>query len=410
MTKDKNDDRGRAGERNNEVKGRRDSGSRVSLVGILSNAFLAVTKLLVGQMSGSLAILGDGLNNLFDTGSAVLSLISFRVSAKPKDEEHPYGHARFEYIASALIGLAIVYAAYSLLGASIRSIKNPVPVQLGYLEIATLLVSNGVKLFQYFYYRKRAREIGSEVIRANAADAMSDILTSSVLLVGLLFTKYGSIQLDGPLGIFVSIIMFTTGFQVLKDNFDKLLGAQVSPEFYRELEDRIGDMPGILGVHDLLIHDYGPGNRYLTVSVMVDADQGILESHALAEDLARDLFYAYGLEAVVHLDPLIISNPKMNKMREEVGRLVSQNFEGFWAHDIQIMDQGEARIDFDLAVPFSCKKEDEEVKEEVLSKLKEVFPDYKMDLTVDRASKEEIALKIKEEEDSIKNGGLAGLG
>lgn len=364
------------------------AGTRVSLFGIVANGFLAALKMLVGHLAGSLAIFADGLNNLFDTGSAILSLVSFRVSSRPSDAEHPFGHARFEYIASAMIGTAIIFAAYQLFMTSIDKIRHPQDLVFGGLQIASLVISMAVKLFMSFYYDQRAKALDSEVIAANAADARSDILGTGAILLALALSPLAPFSLDGPMSLAVSVLIFINGYQILRNNFDKLMGSSVDAETYKTMEGALSQYAGVLGVHDLILHDYGPGNIYLTASLIVDADQSVLASHDLLDQISHDLYKEYGVRAVLHMDPMIISDGKLNRMREEIGQKLDTLYPDFHVHDIQINDrEGKHSIDFDLVLPWGFEGEEADLKAEVLAAVQALYPAYQVDLRMERENR-----------------------
>ena len=286
------------------VKKRQQVGTLSSIVGIIVNVLLAASKIVFGLLSGAISLLGDGINNFFDALSAIIALISFRIAAKPADEEHPFGHARFEYIASSIVALSILYVGIQVGIESIQKIIQGEELQLTLISFIVLVMSLVVKLWLYFFYQKLGNLVNSELILANAADSMSDILGTSAILIALLASHFLGWKLDGPMGIVVAFLILSNGYEILRNTYDHLMGKQPSSEEIERIREHVLSYPGIHGVHDILVHEYGPGVRYVTLHVEVDANENVVDSHDLVDKIEKDLEQESGVKVTIHIDPL----------------------------------------------------------------------------------------------------------
>lgn len=360
-------------------------GNLSSRVGILVNVLLAAAKMLLGWLSGTISILGDGLNNLFDTLSSVISLISFRISAKPADENHPFGHARFEYIASGAVGLLILYAGLTLLVESVKKWLAPEAVRLSWLMLSVLLVSVSVKFWLYFFYRTLGRKAESELISANAADSLSDILASSVIFLALLLSHFFGWKLDGPMGVFVALIILKNGYEVLKGTVGHLLGRSPERKDVDAIKKKLLSYPGVLGVHDLVMHEYGPFVRFVTVHVEVDASVNVLESHELIDRIEREMEAGHDLQITIHMDPLLVNDPRTEKAKKTVRKILAKMEKHYDFHDFRLVDSGKhVNLIFDIVVPADEKRAEEEIRSEICTRLRETHPEYIPVITIDR--------------------------
>lgn len=286
------------------VKRRQQVGTLSSTVGIFVNVLLAASKIVFGILSGAISLLGDGINNFFDALSAIIALISFRIAAKPADEEHPYGHARFEYIASSIVALSILYVGIQVGIESVQKIIQGEELKLTLISFVVLVISLVVKLWLYFFYQKLGKLVDSDLILANAADSMSDILGTSAILLALLAAHFLGWKLDGPMGIIVAFIILSNGYEILHSTYDHLMGKQPSSEDIDRIREHVLSYPGIHGVHDILVHEYGPGVRYVTLHVEMDAKVDLVKSHDLVDKIEKDLEEAEGFKVTIHIDPL----------------------------------------------------------------------------------------------------------
>lgn len=289
---------------------RKQYGSLMSGIAIASNLLLAAGKFIAGSLAGSIAITSDAWNNATDCVASLIALLSFRLSAKPPDKKHPFGHARFEYLASSGVAVIILIVAWELFKTSLARIRYPQTIRMDYLVAGILIASILLKLWQWRSYRSLDKLIGSQVFRAAGADSLADVLTTLSVLITTLVAHYTGIMIDGWIGLLVSLFIFYSGFSILGDTATYLLGAAPPESMVLRLEEAISAYPGVLGMHDLLIHDYGPGKTFASLHVELDAGMKALESHALIDRIEHDILNNQGIHLIIHLDPVVITDPE----------------------------------------------------------------------------------------------------
>lgn len=327
-------------------------GRTASLVGIFVNLFLFGFKFIAGSVSGSISIRGDAFNNLSDAASAVVSLLSFRLSTKPADKQHPFGHARTEYLGTSVVAVIILVIAYELFVESIGQIREPLPVEVNWLIVTSLIISIMVKLGLFFYYHRRAKAIRSDLLAATARDSISDVAATSVVLIGIVIHSQTGIHTDGWLGILVALFIAYQGFTILIETFNRIMGQRPDPELKREIAELVLAAKEILGLHDLVIHDYGPGRQFATVHVEVDARNDMLDSHEIIDTIERRASTELGVELVIHMDPIVLDDPVVNATRTEVALLVSSIDPRLSMHDFRMVKRkGIATLIFDVTIP-----------------------------------------------------------
>lgn len=364
---------------------RKEYGNLSSIVGIIVNILLAGLKIFISFVAGSIAIFGDGMNNLFDSGSAIISLITFQITSKPADEDHPFGHARFEYISSSLVALLIIYVAITLFSDSIGKIQNPTSTDLGALGIILILVSIIFKFWLYLFYTKIGNRINSGLILANATDSISDVLSTGIILIALVLSPIIGINLDGPMGILVSIFIFKSGIDILAQTFNHLVGTKPDADTVENLEEFIESYQGVLGTHDIVVHDYGPGNKFVTIHIEVDASVDVMESHELMDRIERDMKDEKGVALTAHMDPVELDNPRSNELKEVITKMVKDYNPTYSIHDFRIVDSGDwTNVVFDILVPTGEKKTNEQIEDEISKKITTERPDLKPVLQIDR--------------------------
>lgn len=364
---------------------RKKVGTLSSYLGIGVNFLLALGKGLVGYLTSSIAILGDGLNNLFDSISAFVSLFSFRMADKPKDKEHPFGHARVEYIASSGVSLLILYVGITLFWESLQKVLHPEAMEVSLLQLGVLLASILLKYVLYRYYRQAGESIHSQLLLANATDSLSDILATSGIILALLLSLVIPGPMDGIMGLLVAVIILKNGYETLLSTFDRLMGTPPRPTFVEELKRLIEGREDVLGVHDIMVHDYGPGRQYVTAHVEVKATLSLVDAHELADSLERTLEQEKGIHLTLHMDPMVMDNPKVNRMRKRIRELLAKAHPSYGIHDFQILDQScWKKITFDLMVPWKDPTDDEDLQREVETFVGALYPDFLVEVTVDR--------------------------
>lgn len=364
---------------------RKKVGNFASAVGIAANLLLAATKIGAGFLAGSVSVMGDGVNNLSDAGSAAISLFSFHVASKPADQEHPFGHARFEYIASSVVAMIIMYIALTLFGESIGKLTQPEHLQVNLLVIGVLVLSIVGKLLLHRFYRKMGDKIDSELLYATAADALADVWSSGGVLVALLIYSATKIPLDGPMGIVVSIIIFKSGIEILVETVNHLLGRAPDRAEVYNLRKKLLAYDGVLGVHDMVIHDYGPGRQFVTVHVEVDADVDIIDSHELIDRIERELSESEGMNLTIHMDPRVVNDPRTDRIQRELEKILEGLFPHYSIHDFRLTTSGTIiNLIFDVLIPPSDRRTEQELERMISSAVREKYPNYHCIVTIDR--------------------------
>ncbi|MGN1073582.1 MAG: cation diffusion facilitator family transporter, partial [Eubacteriales bacterium] len=304
------------------------------IVGIVCNCVLFLGKLLAGTISGSVSITADAVNNLSDASSSVISLLGFKMASKPADPEHPYGHARYEYLSGLVISVLILLVGLEVLRSGVEKILHPETVAFSWLAVGILAASILVKLWMAFFNRRLGREIHSETLHASAADSRNDVITTSAVLCAMLISHYAHINLDGYMGAAVALFILYSGVGLVQDTISPLLGRAPDPETVRSIHDRILTYPGVLGTHDLMIHDYGPGRQFASVHVEMAAEENILESHDVIDNIERDFLARDGLHLIVHLDPIVTADSEVGELRRWLAGQVHEIDPALSIHDL----------------------------------------------------------------------------
>ncbi|PWM58013.1 MAG: cation-efflux pump [Subdoligranulum variabile] len=328
-------------------------GNLACIISVICNLLLFAGKATVGTLSGSVSITADGLNNLSDASSNLVSLVGFKLGARPADSQHPYGHARYEYLAGLAVSVMILVIGVELLKESFEKVLHPTPVQFGWLPVVVLLASILVKLWMSLLNRKIGRTIQSETLIATAADARNDVVaTGAVLIASVLTYLTGIDRIDGIMGLGVAAFILYSGIQLVRDTIDPLLGAAPDPELVEYIEKKALGYPGVLGVHDLMIHDYGPGNRLVSFHIEMDASGDVMKSHDVIDNIERDLLVQDGMIATIHYDPVVTGNPHTEEIRTFLQQEVARLDPRANVHDLRIVPgPSHTNVIFDCAVP-----------------------------------------------------------
>ena len=291
-------------------------GNAASIVGVFVNLVLFAGKFIAGVLSASIALQADAFNNLSDAGSSVISLLSFKLASRPADEEHPFGHARYEYLASMVVAVLILLLGYELIQSSIEKIISPGPIAFSWLSVGVLVASIGLKLFLYLFYKRVGKHIGSPVLEAASADSISDVLATSAVLLSTIISPLIKFQLDGYIGVAVAVFIIITAIKIIIQALNDLLGGPASSETVNRIVSEVHKHEGVLGIHDLIVHDYGPGKCFATMHVEVSAEDDILKSHDMIDNIERELQRDLGIQAVIHMDPIVTSDPRVNELHD----------------------------------------------------------------------------------------------
>ena len=367
---------------------RRAYGTMVSVVGMVLNLLLFGAKFTVGMLTGSVAIRADAINNLSDAGSQIISFISFRISAKPADREHPFGHARIEYVASMIVSFLILLIGVELLKESVANIITPQPPERSWVSVAVLGGSILVKLWMALFNRTVGRRIDSAVMRATAADSLSDVLsTGAVLLSTLVLILFPdlSLNLDAYMGVLVAVLILLAGVKILREALNPILGEAPSKEIVRQINEVVRQYPAALGIHDLEVHNYGPGHIIAALHVEVDGKVDVFASHDMIDTIEQRLRREYGIAATIHMDPIVTDDAVIANLRARVLAAVRQIDPGINLHDFRLVSgTTHSNLIFDVAVPYENKTPDDRLRAAVAEQVRKIDPSYCAVVTIDR--------------------------
>lgn len=355
------------------------------VVGIILNLLLSGGKFLAGLATASISVTADALNNLTDAGSSLVTLVGFRLAGQKADGDHPFGHGRIEYLAGLVVSLIILLVGLELGKSSIEKIIHPETVEFSWASAAVLAVSICVKLWMSLFNRSLSRRIGSAAMAATAADSLSDAVATAAVLAGLLAGHFTGLHIDGWIGVIVAIFILRAGWGAAKDTLNPLLGQSPDPELVQDIRKTILVHPQVVGIHDLIIHDYGPGRSMMSLHAEVPADADIMEVHDVIDAIEREIKDRFGIETSIHMDPIVTGDERANRLRLQVAQLVREIDPGITIHDFR-MTAGphHTNLIFDAAVPYQCALSDDEVRSAVARKIKELDQTYYTVLQVDR--------------------------
>lgn len=361
-------------------------GTMASVVGICVNLILSAFKLVAGVLFGSLAISADALNNLSDAGSSVLSLVSFKISAKPADRDHPFGHARIEYVASMIVSFFVLVIGFNLFRDSFMKIFNPTSTTFSILSVCVLCFSILMKLWLYFFYKKTGKKISSDVMRAAAADSLSDVVSTTAVLVSVLTLRFFSLDIDAYVGIAVSAFILVSGAKILNDTKNSILGTAPSHETVESVKYIVSQYPEALGIHDMLVHSYGAGNTIASFHVEVDGSADIMKSHDVIDNIEKRIKTELGILCTIHLDPLVTDDEMINELHAQVNKIVANVSESLSIHDFRVVvGDTHTNIIFDVVAPFELKLSDKQIEEQIQKGLTELNETYFCVIEVDRS-------------------------
>ncbi len=357
-----------------DVRVRSAYGTMVSMVCIVLNLLVAAGKIAVGALFGAISIMADGMNNLSDAGSSLVSLISFRMAAKPADREHPFGHARIEYVASLLVSVIIILVGWTLFRDSLETLiallQSTEPAEVssaGWLTYTVLGISIAVKLWMFFFNSKIAKKIDSSVMRATATDCISDAgATLGVLAAQIVAAYLGWPWLDSAVGIAISVLIIIAGIRVLGETKNSILGEAPSDEVVESIKTLVNEYPEALGIHDMMVHSYGPGHHIASLHVEVDGSANVFHTHDVIDNIEKRLHEELGIIATIHMDPIVTNDQTVNALRERTNALLRGIDERLSMHDFRVVSgPSHTNLIFDIEAPFECKLTDAEIKQSV---------------------------------------------
>lgn len=354
-------------------------------VGIVLNILLFAGKWLAGFLSGSIAITADAFNNLSDAGSSVLTLIGFHLSGQKPDQKHPFGHGRMEYISGLFVSVAILIMAVELIQSSVHKLIHPEAIEGSPLILAILMVSVCVKVYMAYYNKKIGKKINSAAMAATAADSMSDTIATSAVLFSTVISMAAGVNLDGWCGLLVGVFILYSGVQALKDTVDPLLGQAPDKALVEQIQSLVTSYPVVQGIHDMMIHDYGPGRRIVSLHAEVDAKGDILKIHDEIDNIERKLRETLNCHATIHMDSVEADNEEVRKLRLQTAKLIAGMELNLSIHDFRVV-KGETHTNliFDVVVPFECPLKDSEVIEKIEEGIQQYPGNYYAVIQIDR--------------------------
>ncbi len=337
-----------------------------SITGIVCNILLFLIKYLVGLLTSSISIISDAFNNLSDSASCIITMIGYKAAAKPSDKDHPFGHGRVEYLTSLVISFIILLVGFELLRNSFIKLFSPEELKFTAGAVISLAASIGVKLWMSVFNKKLGTRVNSTVMLATSEDSRNDVITTAAALVGLTSSLFTKFPVDAVMGVFVSLFIIKGGYGIVKDTVDQLIGKPADPVLVKKINDLLIEKEKIIGVHDLIVHDYGPGNMLASCHAEVNSNENIVIIHELIDACEREIFEKLGIIMTIHTDPVDVDNEQVNELRQRMNVTVKSIDRRMNIHDFRITS-GESDINliFDVEVPFDMKLTNEEIKEKI---------------------------------------------
>lgn len=356
-----------------------------SIVGILTNIVLSICKIAVGTIFNSISITADGVNNLSDAGSSVITFIGFKMSGKPADSGHPFGHARIEYLTGLVVGAAILLLGVELVKSSVGKIRSPEITAFSPVMVLVLALSIAVKLWLSYFNSRLAGRISSSTMKAAAVDSRNDVISTAAVLVSIFVAKFTGLEIDGYMGVLVALFILYSGFSILKDILNPLLGEMPDPGFIDKIERKILSYDGIINIHDLVVHNYGPNKYFATVHAEVDAKEDILKSHDMIDNIERDFARDLNINLVIHLDPIITDDKEINQLRCMTGKIIKEIDSRLTMHDFRVV-RGETHTNliFDVVVPIEYEIKSSELVKIIEREIKKKDDKFYAVITVDK--------------------------
>lgn len=354
-------------------KGRELFGRLAGAVGIICNLILSIMKLIIGTVTNSVSITADATNNISDAGSSIVTLVGFRLSGKPADKDHPYGHARIEYISSLIISFIILLIGCSIFKESVIKIFKPEESLFNIATVIILVVSILVKLWLSVFNTYLGKQIDSKALEATAIDSRNDVITTTAVLIASVISHFTGFNLDGYMGVIVSIFILISGINLVKETLNPLLGQPPTKEMFESIEKKILSYDNVLGVHDLMVHSYGPNTYFASAHIEMDAKIDVLVCHDIMDQIERDFKSDLNIHLVVHLDPTILDSPEINELKEMVNDIICEIDRELTFHDFRVvMGEENKNVLFDVVVPPEYKYSDEELEKMITKRITEM--------------------------------------
>lgn len=352
-------------------------GRLAGIVGIFCNALLSLFKVLAGIISGSVSIIADGMNNLSDTMSSVITLLGFRMANKPADSDHPYGHARYEYLSGLLVAIFVIVVGVEIIKSSIEKIIVPSMLNLSVLTFGILAFSIILKVWLTVFYKGLGKKINSQTLKATAIDSRNDVIATLAVLIGAIIEKTLDVNIDGYMGLAVAIFILISGIKAVGDTISPILGKRADAELVDAITQLVLSHDKILGVHDILVHDYGPGQCFASLHAELSAEEDPIICHDIIDDIECDAYDELNVRLVIHYDPVEVNNEERNEMEKVLGDILNSISPELSFHDFRIVRSSkQTKLVFDLAVPYSMELETREIKEKIDEAVKEKNAEY----------------------------------
>ena len=348
-------------------------GALSGTVGIVCNLLLCALKLAAGMLTGSLAITADAMNNLSDATGSIVTLVGFRLAGKPADEHHPYGHARLEYLSGLAVAALILFIGLELGKSSLQKIFAPTPVEFTPVAACILLASIGIKLRMSLFNRTLGKKIGSTALLATSADSRNDCIATAAVLLAAIVETVTALRVDGFMGLGVAAFILVSGWGMARETISPLLGENTDPELRQKIVDYIEAQPKVLGYHDLMVHDYGPGQRFASLHVEMDKNEDPLLCHELIDDMERECLNSHNVHLVIHYDPVITDDPELNRMRHLVTAILKVKDPRLSIHDFRMVPgEGHTNLIFDVALPADLQSEGPQIQKSLENALNDL--------------------------------------
>jgi len=369
-----------------DVKVRTAYGVLVSMVGVLCNVILFAVKLSIGIIISSISVMADAFNNLSDAASSVIGLVGAKVAGRPADKEHPFGHGRAEYIAAFIVSFVILQVGLSCFKSSVEKIINPEEVGFDLVIIGILLLSVFIKIWLSYFNKVLGNKINSSVMKATAADALGDVFVTSATIISIIVSKITGLKIDGYMGLVVSVVVLIAGYNIAKETLEPLLGGAVDRELYQKITEKVESYKGIIGSHDLIIHNYGPSRTMATLHVEVPNNTSMEEAHEVIDLIERDILREMGIFIVLHMDPVEVCDPNVIEIKEKVMDIVKELEPEASIHDFRLVeDDISSKVIFDMIIPYSYNKQKEKkLTENITKQINKIDSQYECIITIDK--------------------------
>lgn len=368
-----------------DIKVREKYGMLSSAVGVVCNIFLFALKYIMGTISNSISVISDAFNNLSDCASCIVTLFGYKLAAKPADKDHPFGHGRMEYLTSLSIAVVIIVVGLELLKDSVLKIMHPEQVKFSIIVLISLVVSVAVKLWMSLFNTKLGNRINSTVMLATAKDSKSDVLATVVVIIALVASVFTDLPVDGAMGVIVSAFVLKSGYDIVRDTVDELLGKPADQQIIDDINNLIKENVKIIGIHDMLIHNYGPGNMIGSCHVEVRSDEDFTQIHDIVDGIERRIHKELNILMTIHMDPIEVDNEQVNHCKNKVRAIIKSLDERLHIHDFRLVTgETHTNVIFDLVVPYDCKYTDQQLKTFIDNGLEAEDTDYYTVITFDR--------------------------